>query len=49
MTMWKPPRRVVIRLSDGTEIVTHELPRAQPDPSPDTDPPEIVPPGAAAS
>ncbi|HEV2751650.1 MAG TPA: hypothetical protein VGV12_14100 [Gemmatimonadales bacterium] len=26
MTMYRPPRRVVIRLSDGTELIEHDPP-----------------------
>lgn len=40
MTLLRPPRRVVIRLSDGTEIVTTDWQRAQPDPQPETAPPD---------
>jgi hypothetical protein len=44
MTMFRSPRRVVIRLSDGTEIVTHvfEPLRGPASPQSDTDPPETV-------
>jgi hypothetical protein len=51
VTLFKRPKRIWVTLSDGRVIVTHEgsgePPRAQPDPAPDTDPDEIVPPTAS--
>ena len=44
MTLFKSPRRVVIRLLDGREIVLPEPPNAQLDPAADTAAPEIAPP-----
>jgi len=42
MTLFRPPRRVVLRLLDGREIITHELSRAQADqPPPEIDSREI--------
>jgi len=48
--MWKPPRRVVIRLSNGVEIVTHDgsgEPRPPRAPETDAPAPEIEPPKAS--